>query len=170
VGMRGPIETSEALTLMRAKSLFKKHGPLYHEDKMTTSHFSKLCKPFSPVPSAHSWRNRDERVVKSFSQDPYHTEAFPLGFWLEYYQGIQDLFSTPVQNDLGTIPLFLLFGALDTYSGGPGKIKNLIKHLGKWGFEKIETKIYPETRHEIIHELNRREVFRDIHRWIETLL
>jgi hypothetical protein len=168
IGPRPALDFGEGLALSGDKGTLKREGPHYYQEKKNQNFLEKLNKPFHPLTNAFSWMNRDQRVAKVIGEDPLHLDAYPVGFWVEMGEGISQLYKNQPTNDLSEIPLYVLVGELDTFAGGRAGVKDVIRKLSTWGFHSIESKSYPDTRADIIHELNRREVFRDIHRWFEA--
>ena len=51
--------------------------------------------------------------------------------------------------------------------GEQGKgVKKLVKLYQKIGVEDVTMKLYPGARHEVLNEVNREEVFKDIFEWL----
>jgi alpha-beta hydrolase superfamily lysophospholipase len=168
IGPRGALDFGESLALGGDKGTLQREGPHFIQKNKNKSFLDKLNRPFHPLTNQLSWMNRDQRVTQKIMEDPLHLEEYPVGFWVEMGEGIAKLYKSLPTNNLDEIPLYVLVGELDTFSGGRQGAKEAIKQLSKWKFKKIDSKSYPDTRADIIHELNRREVFRDIHRWFEA--
>jgi alpha-beta hydrolase superfamily lysophospholipase len=168
IGPRPALDFGEGLALAGDRGTLKREGPHYYQEKKNRSYLEKLNRPFHPLTNQFSWFNRDQRVTTSIQEDPLHLDDYPVGFWVEMGEGILKLYKNQSSNDLSEIPLCILGGELDTFAGGLPGLRGVIKQLQKWNFHSIASKSYPDTRADIIHELNRREVFRDIHRWFEA--
>ena len=52
------------------------------------------------------------------------------------------------------------------YGKGVKKVEELLRQAG---VKDLELKLYPEGRHEMLNEINRDEVYRDVLRWLELL-
>ena len=50
------------------------------------------------------------------------------------------------------------------YGKGVKKVAELLRQAG---VKDLELKLYPEGRHEMLNEINRDEVYRDVLRWME---
>lgn len=48
-------------------------------------------------------------------------------------------------------------------------IRHIISNLQKQGFNNVNTRLYPNMRHEPLHEQNNNVVYRDILHWLRTL-
>ena len=64
------------------------------------------------------------------------------------------------------LPVLMVSGGDDpvgTYGDG---VRKLADNYALVGMKDITTKIYPLGRHEILNEINKEDVFRDISKWI----
>ena len=67
-----------------------------------------------------------------------------------------------------TLPLFFVAGADDPV-GNMGKgVKNVVSLYQKQGYQDVEMKLYPGDRHEILNELDKDVVYKDILTWLEN--
>ena len=46
----------------------------------------------------------------------------------------------------------------------------MINRLKKYNIKEVTYKLYPDTRHELFHEINREEVFSDVINWLDSHL
>lgn len=66
-----------------------------------------------------------------------------------------------------TMP-FLFVSGLDDPIGDFGKgVEKTVKGLLDRGFERVDLKLYPDMRHEILNEHDRQQVFNDLFEWLE---
>lgn len=67
------------------------------------------------------------------------------------------------------MPMLLISGAEDPIGNFGKGVKKTVNGLQKQGFERVEIKIYPGMRHEILNEDNRIQVFQDVFEWLEEV-
>ena len=65
-----------------------------------------------------------------------------------------------------TLPLLIASGAMDPVGNWGKDPEQLYQTYLAEGFVNVERRIYPNCRHEILNEVNRREVYADITHWL----
>lgn len=68
------------------------------------------------------------------------------------------------------MPLLFVSGAEDPIGDFGKGVEKVVQELQDGGFERVELKIYPNMRHEVLNEDNRQLVFDDIFEWLERTL
>lgn len=121
--------------------------------------------------TAFDWLSRSHPVVGAYIHDPY------CGFicTASFYYDLMKLTANAANNKLIRLtrlelPMFIISGEKDPVGGYGKDIKRLLSVYKKLGFTNIAYKLYPECRHELINELNKEEVYDDIHHWISKRL
>ena len=118
----------------------------------------------------YSWLTRDTAIVKAYCDSPKCTFCFTLN-------GFYCLFDTMCEMNHGEImkkipknlPLLFISGKSDPVGNfGKGVIKTRQKYR-KMGFWNISLRLYPKCRHEILNELNRKQVYDDIFAWMKQM-
>lgn len=51
--------------------------------------------------------------------------------------------------------------------GSPDEFKKTIHKFAKHGYDHVESKLYPQMRHEILNEINRQQVYDDVLEFME---
>ncbi|MGN0650949.1 MAG: alpha/beta fold hydrolase [Oscillospiraceae bacterium] len=110
----------------------------------------------------NDWLSRDEANVDRFCNDPKCNFIFTLAGYRDLMNALMTCNSdTVIGNTPTELPLFFLSGGMDPVGEyGQGVRSAVIKYLER-GCE-VSLKIYPEARHELIFELNRDEVMKNI--------
>src|SRR5690606_18644177 len=65
------------------------------------------------------------------------------------------------------MPLLILSGADDPIGDFGKGVKKTVEELQNSGFQRVDWKLYPGMRHEILNEDDRLRVFDDLCRWLE---
>lgn len=137
-------------------------------DKMM---FGTYNQRFGPVYTGKEWLSRNAAVGYAFSHDPKCSFTFTAaGFHdlleLNRKSNEPHWFQT-MDHDL---PVFFIAGKSDpvgSYGKGVVQAAHRLRKAAGQKAKLVSLKLYPDARHEILNELNRKEVFHDILTWIE---
>lgn len=117
------------------------------------------------------WLSRDEAVVDAYRADPFSYYVFPVGGYLALTDMISWVQDKQHRNrGRADLPVLLISGAEDPVGDNGQGVRRTAEFLRRSGFERVQVKLYEGARHEILNELDRREVYADIAQWIETEL
>ena len=113
------------------------------------------------------WLTRDNNVVGVYLHDPY------CGFLCSasFYHDLIKLSAiarrrTRMLHTRRELPLFFLSGNHDPVGGYGRQITFLSRFYQKHGYTDVTCKLYPEDRHELLNELDKETVIRDLIDWI----
>lgn len=143
-------------------------GPRGHSKLIQTLMFDGLNKAFEPARTPYDWLSRDPAEVDAYAADPLC--GFPLTAQLarDVAGALAGLGSAAlagrVRKDL---PLYIFSGERDPVGAN---LQGLIDSYRAAGLTRLTTRIYPDGRHEMLNEINRDEVTRDLIAWLEGLL
>lgn len=128
--------------------------------------FSSYNKAFKPNRTDFDWISRDEAMVDAYVEDPKCGEVMTASFFRELAKGVKDVYGHLKADHWSTVcPMYLIAGGIDpVVEGEKGFTKTLTSFRPV--ADRIESKLYPGGRHEILNEINRDEVFSDILTWI----
>lgn len=141
---------------------YKKHSNIHN--KLT---FGRFNKPFTTGTSDYEWLSRDMEKVKLYEEDLYCGFLCTMGFYRDMFTGLQKLYKRPDAQDNFTIPLLLLSGENDPVGNFGQDVEKVYNWYVKQGYSYVKQLMYPGARHELLNEINRKEVFRDILAWID---
>lgn len=113
------------------------------------------------------WLSRDDKSVDRFLADPKCNFAFTVAGYRDLLDALLCSNSIPVIENTSTdIPLLFLSGSMDVIGDyGSGVYKAAAKYI-EHGCD-VDVRLYHDARHELIFELNRDEVMRDILEFLE---
>ena len=126
---------------------------------MTTGPFDK---PFAGEGLKNSWLTRDKAVVNAYNADP----LCGFTFTVNGYRGLLELMGgaySPMQAKNPRLPVHFLSGEDDPCHGGKGGFEKAVAAMAKNGWTQISQKLYPSMRHEVLNELEREQVYRDLY-------
>ncbi|TPM06931.1 MULTISPECIES: alpha/beta hydrolase [unclassified Mesorhizobium] len=117
------------------------------------------------------WLSRDPAEVDKYIADPLCGWDASVSMWRDVVQmalnGGRDAGFVGVRRDL---PVSVVGGEKDPASDYGKGIIQLAGRMRKMGFSNLVSKVYSETRHESLNEVNRDIVMDDFAAWAETIL
>ena len=123
---------------------------------------------FEPARTPYDWLSRDEAEVDRYIADPYcgferlGRPARPTG-----EEAPPRLLAQREERDIPpTLPVLVMNGSDDPIGGAAGG-EALIAAYEAAGLMDLTLRVYPEARHELLHELNREEVTSDLLSWLK---
>ncbi len=143
-------------------------GARGHSKLIQTLMFDGLNKTFEPGRTPYDWLSRDPAEVDAYAADPLC--GFPLTAQLacDVAAALADVGSARlaarVRKDL---PLYIFSGERDPVGA---KLQGLIDHYHAAGLTRLTSRIYPDGRHEMLNDVNRDEVTRDLIEWVEGIV
>ena len=66
--------------------------------------------------------------------------------------------------------ILILSGDEDPVGGNGKGVRRFREMLGRIGMKKVTCILYPKNRHELIHDLDKEQVFTDIRRWCNAIV
>ncbi len=127
--------------------------------------FGAFNKPFEPARTPFDWLSRDPAEVDKYVADPCCGASFSTQLAIDLLDALPTL-SAPealarMRKDL---PVYVMSGERDPV--GPN-LESLVEAFRAAGFSRLQVRIYPDARHEILNETNRDEVTRDLIAWLD---
>ena len=123
---------------------------------------------FEPARTKSDWLTRDEAVVDAFISNPLNQFVFTVN---GYYNMFRSMRYAQRQENLDkipkTLPILVASGNRDPVGDFGKAPRTVAEAYRKTGIADVTLKLYPEDRHEILNELDRETVDRDILQWME---
>ncbi|MGB3622681.1 MAG: lysophospholipase [Ketobacter sp.] len=135
--------------------------------------FSKFNRQFGKPRTDADWLTRDVEEVDRYMLDPLCGFLCTNKMWEDFVGGLETISrSSSLRRIPSHLPFYLTSGERDpisfrTTQHGVAKLAN---HLKSGGQTDVTFKLYKDGRHEILNEINRREVVQDIIYWINSRL
>ncbi|HOB20734.1 MAG TPA: lysophospholipase, partial [Candidatus Atribacteria bacterium] len=129
--------------------------------------FDSFNKRFRPVRTPFDWLSRDTAEVDRYVADPYCGAVFTTSFFHDFFKGLDGLYDKAALEAIPKdLPVLILSGDMDPV-GGFGKGPRLLEKLyHSLGLLDVTLKLYTDGRHEMLNEINRDEVMKDILGWL----
>lgn len=126
------------------------------------SAISKARTPFD-------WLSRDPEEVDKYIADPFCGWNASVSLWRDLFGFI---FSDAKDKNYGQIdrdlPIMFVGGESDPGTDGGKAIQMLTKRFSAMGFSNLVSRIYAQTRHESLNDINRDEVMADFVEWADA--
>ena len=118
--------------------------------------------------SAYDWVCRDEAVANEFATDPLCNFKPTAGLMKDMMQGILYMERRKNLSKMNKdLPVLFLSGDADPVGLYGKGVKCSARAFKKVGMRQVNVKLYPECRHEIFNELNKKEIFAEAEKFIK---
>jgi len=116
-----------------------------------------------------SWLSHNVESVKAYYQDPKDTFKVSLnGYWVLLETAADANNKNKINRIPKDLPLLVVSGDQDPV-GGLGKgVKASYNYFKEAGIKDVTLKLYEGDRHELLQELDRQTVFKDLYDWMEA--
>ena len=112
------------------------------------------------------WLSRDPAEVDKYVADPLCGWDASVSMWSDVFRfvffGADDRNFDAVRKDL---PFSLVGGEKDPATDGGTAVHALAERMARMAFSRVTTRVYAETRHESLNELNRNIITEDFAAW-----
>lgn len=155
-GITGSIPLRRTMDLM-----VRNHGDLYRT-KFGKAVFGIFNLRVANHRTPNDWLSRDTANVDRYNDDPKCNFMFTIAGYRDLLNALMCCNSKPViENTPTDLPMLFLSGGMDPIGEyGNGVRRAFIRYIEQGCDANL--RIYPEARHELIFELNRKEVMEDI--------
>jgi len=155
--------------ILLARNEVRKNGRKAKSEKLNKLSFGSYNNAFKPNRTEFDWLTRDNDEVDKYINDPFCGTIFTCGFFHDFLLGLKEIQSneniSKVPKDL---PILIFSGDRDPVGkNGKGVIK-LYNTYKKLNIKEVNYKLYREGRHEMLNEINKDEVMRDIIQWLNS--
>jgi alpha-beta hydrolase superfamily lysophospholipase len=126
------------------------------------------------VPEARTpfdWLSRDRDEVDAYVADPLCGWDASVSMWRDVFEmifaGADDANLARIRRDL---PISIVGGEKDPATDGGKATEQLAARMRRLGFSRVQSKVYADTRHESLNEVNRDAVTADFVAWVEGIV
>lgn len=142
------------------------HGWKYRSKFIDNLIFSGNSKQFKGQEG--SWLTKDAEIANQYNHDEKCSFSFTINGFYNLFDTIYFINRTKnIEAIPKDLPLFLVSGAEDPVGNCGKGVKEAYNTYQKAGIKDISWKLYPTDRHEILNELDREDVYKDIFAWIQ---
>ncbi len=150
-----------------AEGEVKRHGARYKSDRLEKLMFGSYTRQIKPCRTPLDWLSRDPETVDRYMADPQCGGVPAAALVCDMLGGIAYMSRAENQKRMNkTLPVFFFSGDADPVGDyGKGVIRSYLGFLDA-GMQDVTLKLYPGGRHEMLNEINRADVYRDILNWL----
>lgn len=133
-------------------------------DKAT---FGSYNKRIEAKGESGNWLSKDEESLRKHATDPLCMFTFTANGFQTLFKLIYNLHDQEkLKNMPANLPVIFLSGAEDPVGDYGKSVKQVYRSFKESGMEKVQIKLYPKDRHELLNEVDKEDVYGDIYRWI----
>jgi alpha-beta hydrolase superfamily lysophospholipase len=159
------------LAIWLAAREVKKYGERHCSLALTKLVFGSYNNAFKPNRTHFDWLSRDHEEVDKYIGDSFCGTIFTASFYYHFFSFLKKLHQEQnLQQIPKRLPLYLFAGDKDPVGNNGKGVLNLIKLYKKHKIENISYRLYKNGRHEMLNEINRDEVERDLVAWLDSQL
>ncbi len=164
-GAFSPVEARMGLILSKALILLGKgNRPAKLVDTLA---FSANNKPFLPAQTPFDWLSRDKEQVQAYVNDPMCGFLFTAKGYHDLFTGLTRLTRLESLKAMNKeMAVLFLSGSRDPVGKNGTGMQRVADAFRDAGLKDITVKLYPEARHEVFNEVNRKEVYGDLAKWL----
>ena len=154
---------------MLADMEVRRKGASYRSERLNNLAFGSYNDGISPVRTAADWLSRDEEAVDKYNADPLCGFVSSAGLFRDMMGGIA--YNGKMRNLVRMkkdLPVFFISGAKDPVGENGRGVIRAYESFIRAGMRDASLKLYPDCRHELLNELNRRQVYQDVLDWINN--
>lgn len=140
----------------------------YRSQFVNNMAFGGYNRRFRPARTPMDWISRNEQNIDSYLKDPWCTFVFTVNGYYHMFRGMEQLHKTEnFQRIPRSLPVFFVAGAEDPVGDFGKGVERVYRKYKDGGMQDVSIKLYPNDRHEILNETDRKEVYEDLERWLE---
>ncbi len=151
--------------LCKLISVFK--GSKYRSKFINSMAIGPYNKKWEPSVTHNDWLTKDEEIVKWYTNEPKCSFVFTLNGFYNLFSVLDDVCDkeniSKVRKDL---PIFFMSGNDDPVGNFGKGVKKTYDTFKECEID-ASIKLYPNDRHEILNELDKEEVYKDLYNFIE---
>lgn len=115
------------------------------------------------------WLSVNRENVERYNADPLCGKPFTLNGYYNLFHSLNRLADKKYVRQMPKkLPVLITSGGKDPVGDGGSAPALLTGDYQKMGMEDVTLKLYPEDRHEILNEDDRKTVYRDIYSWLKS--
>ncbi len=146
----------------------KHYGGMSRPRLIQKMSFGSFNKPFKHEGSPNAWICSDKKVVEAYDKNPLCQYQFTANGFYNLMSLMQDTYNKEGwklrQPDL---PVHFISGEQDPCIGSPKKFRKAVRFLQEAGYRQVTGKLYPGMRHEILNEIDKATVWKDVLDFLE---
>ncbi|PER21287.1 alpha/beta hydrolase [Bacillus cereus] len=146
----------------------KLRGPKTKSPMLNFLSFGNFNSHFKPNRTKFDWLSSDMNQVDKYIADPLCGFICTTSFYRELFSGVLEVNKLEeYKKTPNNLPIHIFSGDRDPV-GDMGKgVTEVYENYKKCGVKDVTLRLYENGRHEMFHEVNRDEVFKDLISWLD---
>lgn len=158
------------LAIKLCENKIKQNGDLAKANDINKMAFGKYNKKAYPRHSDFDWLSRDPDEVDKYINDPLCGFVFTYGGFLDLFSLLKEISNKKWALKVPDLPIYFFSGNMDPVGNYSHGVVKVIDWLSSTAHTKITVKFYEDGRHEMLNEINKQFVHRDVVKWIDKTL
>ena len=151
------------------EGICQKTGETVPSEKLQNLVFGSYNRKVEHPRTPFDWVCRDRKGVDAYMAHPLCGFTATCGLLRDMMKGIYYIQQPDnLQRMNKTLPVFFIAGGDDPVGNYGKGVRQAAQAFQKAGMKDVSVRIYPLCRHEILNEINKKEIFEDVLQWIET--
>lgn len=152
-----------------SEAVCRKIGEKNPSEKLQNIVFGSYNNKVEHPRTVFDWLSRDSQIVDAYIADPLCGFTASCGLLRDMMCGIRYVEKTEHLKQMQkNLPVLFIAGGDDPVGNYGKGVRQAAAEFRKSGMSDVSEKIYPLCRHEILNEINRKEIYQDIHNWINA--
>ena len=153
-----------------SNAVCKLRGAQKPSNLLQTMMFGSYNKRVEHPRTSFDWLTRDNQIVDAYIADPNCGFVASAGLVRDMMTGMQFIQKPKTLSKMNRdLPVLFIAGGDDPVGNYGAGVLRAAEEFEKAWMKQVSSKIYPLCRHEILNELNKAEIYRDISNWIQKL-
>ncbi len=152
-----------SLAILLANIMIKFKGERYHSKFINEFVFGDYNNNIKGAKSDNSWLCSDVDIVDNYDKDELCGFVFTLNGFLNLFSLMKETYTKKgylVNHQ--DLPIYFIGGECDPVIGSREELMDAIAFLKNLGYQNINSKLYPNLRHELLNEVNKEAIYEDI--------
>lgn len=155
--------------LAACSTIVRLHGPRSDGQLLNDIAFGTYNRKVAFPMTDFDWVSRDHESVRSYINDPYCGFVCKAGLYKDMMTGVK--FITD-QHNIDRMskdqPIYFMSGDMDPVGDYGKGVERAYKAFCDAGLRDVSMRLYPGGRHEMLNEINRKQVYQDILDWLNS--
>lgn len=159
-------DSAAKIGMMLSSLICKTKGERYKSKLLESLTLGSNNKAFAPNRTPDDWLTRDEKAVDKYVNDKLCGFTFTAKAYNDFFKIIHSIaINKNCEGISKELPVLITSGEVDPVGGKKACEKLLFKYESA-KITDTSIKLYPNDRHEILNELDKEEVYKDIADWL----
>ena len=139
----------------------------YRSELIQKIAFGSYNKGIKPLRTKADWISRDEVIIDRYVSEPRCQFIFTVNGFYELFKGLQFI-SNPknIAKVPREMPILFVSGEEDPVGGYGEGVQKVYDMFTLAGCEELDMLLYDGARHEVLNEINRKDVYEDLYAWL----